>query len=598
MSRSKPRPRVGSFAGLTAGLVLLIAAACAAPARASIAADSLTALKGTEPSDSFTFIVWGDNRCRAGALGSPAFSRIISEANALAPAFTIGVGDLIPGADDEDPKWTREQWADFAAAVKRFHAPCFPLPGNHDLDGATSNAMYEEVAGPRRYAFDFGASRFIILDSQDALDASSEQFRWLGERLAAQPRARNVFLFLHAPLFFADSWEPVHVLLRRFPVRAVFAGHEHLYCYEQRDGIQYVVTGGAGAPLRDPPEKGGFHHYLIANVRDDDLSLAVVKDGAILPAQCVLHRDFTMIDKTLAAIEAPQVEAPAGECAVVTAAATVRNPGDRAWDGVARWQTSGGWLIEPEVVRFSLAPGEEASLPFTVHPPGPLSARYPLPELGLEYAVEKSRSLAFAKPLRLRNLLRCARAHGSAAAPAPVSITPPIFFRPMPDDLSASVQLGWEAQALRVLIRVTDDIARNVHSGEELWDGDSVELFFDMRDDGNARGHEGDDYEFCAGRGAKGVEVWRYPAADESSAGPSRGSKCEIPATASGRVYDIAIPWAELAPFKAKAGAAFGFSMVVNDDDGLKAGGLTWVELTPGAGSGRKPFPHDRVVLE
>jgi len=54
----------------------------------------------------------------------------------------------------------------------------------------------------------------------------------------------------------------------------------------------------------------------------------------------------------------------------------------------------------------------------------------------------------------------------------------------------------------------------------------------------------------------------------------------------------------ELAPFEPRAGAAFGLSVVVNDDDGLEAGGPTWVELTPGAGSGRTPFPLDRVVLE
>ena len=44
------------------------------------------------------------------------------------------------------------------------------------------------------------------------------------------------------------SWERVHRLLSRYPVRAVIAGHFH---YSQRDalldGIQYLVVGATGS---------------------------------------------------------------------------------------------------------------------------------------------------------------------------------------------------------------------------------------------------------------------------------------------------------------------------------------------------------------
>ncbi|UCH33367.1 MAG: metallophosphoesterase [Armatimonadota bacterium] len=583
--------------GAAAALAALLIAIIAGVGRASVAELSLAGLDRQTASDSFTFIVWGDNRCRAGALNSPTFARIIRDSNLLAPAFTVGVGDLISNAEETDLEWTREQWADFIAAVGRFDMPCMPVIGNHDLDGPQTSGMYEELVGPRRYSFDFAGCRFIVLDSEQEGGFGAEQFQWLSDRLAQGERPRHVFLFMHAPMFRAEAaWEPIHLLLRRFPVRAVFAGHEHIYCYDERDGIRYVITGGAGAPLRDPPERGGFYHYVIANVRGDEISLAVVREGAMLPPECVLRGEFDLTNEMLAAIAAPEIDAPVGECAVVAGEAELRNPGDEVWDGVARWRASGGWLIEPEQVGFSLAPGENARIAFTVHVPGPLPARYPLPELTVDYATDAGRTLSFAKPVRLRSLLSCPRADGFDGVKTPVPVTPPDFFRPVPDDLSASVQLRWDAQALHVLVAVVDDIRRHEHYGDDLWEGDSIQVFFDMAADGNARDRQADDHEFCAGRGARGAEVWRY-------AGPGAGAAaenvtCEISEDATGRTYALVIPWAELKPFEPKPGATFGFSLVVNDDDGFDAGGLMWLELTPRAGSGRTPFPLDAVILE
>jgi len=179
----------------------------------------------------------------------------------------------------------------------------------------------------------------------------------------------------------------------------------------------------------------------------------------------------------------------------------------------------------------------------------------------------------------------------------PVSITPPDFVRLDPQDLSASVGLRWDAQALHVAIDVNDDIARHRNSGQDLWEGDSVELFFDMADNGNDKGHQTDDHDICAARGAKGVEVWRYAGPPGHAEGAARKVQCRIEEKAGRRTYSLAIPWTELKPFKPRPGATFGFSMVVNDDDGLDHGGLTWIELTPGAGTGRTPFALDRVVL-
>jgi len=52
-------------------------------------------------------------------------------------------------------------------------------------------------------------------------------------------------------------------------------GHEHLYHHSRRDGIDYFITGGGGAPLYAKPEAGGFYHYLLVTVKDGTYNVAV-----------------------------------------------------------------------------------------------------------------------------------------------------------------------------------------------------------------------------------------------------------------------------------------------------------------------------------
>jgi hypothetical protein len=41
----------------------------------------------------------------------------------------------------------------------------------------------------------------------------------------------------------------------------------------------------------DYPEAGSFHHYLLATVRDNDFTNAIVKEGGVLPPSIVSPED-------------------------------------------------------------------------------------------------------------------------------------------------------------------------------------------------------------------------------------------------------------------------------------------------------------------
>jgi hypothetical protein len=110
----------------------------------------------------------------------------------------------------------------------------------------------------------------------------------------------HILIFMHHPvkaLKCKDSLaqESVQALEKLFQnysnVSYVISGHEHLYYNPQskdKHGLDqppnrtdpaqppyYLVTGGAGAPLREPPN--GFYNYLVFNFDGANISAKMIK---------------------------------------------------------------------------------------------------------------------------------------------------------------------------------------------------------------------------------------------------------------------------------------------------------------------------------
>jgi hypothetical protein len=75
--------------------------------------------------------------------------------------------------------------------------------------------------------------------------------------------------------------EELIALFRKYPVRAVFCGHQHLFSHETHEGIDFFIAGGAGAPLYASPDRGGFSHYLVLRLTGNDLRWDVVEPGRL-----------------------------------------------------------------------------------------------------------------------------------------------------------------------------------------------------------------------------------------------------------------------------------------------------------------------------
>jgi 3',5'-cyclic AMP phosphodiesterase CpdA len=301
----------------------------------------------------FTFVVYGDTRS---VLDN--HRRVVARIRAEVPDFLLGTGDLV----DEGGK--ENQWQQFFEIERELlRDNClYPAVGNHDRQGRgrtadswrTYFAVPENSPDPERYyAFTYGNSRVLVLDSNMHSFALTDQTAWLERQLQAarqDQKIRHIFVVMHHPPFsislhgghrdLRERWTPLY---EKYGVDAVFSGHDHVYSRAENGGIRYFVSGGGGAPLypRSPRASSidkkstkffeRVNHYLRIHVYGDLVEVTAIR------------ADGTQIETTSwgtppdpeapAAADAPQgaavaeaIRAPAPAIPTTAGAATVDRP--------------------------------------------------------------------------------------------------------------------------------------------------------------------------------------------------------------------------------------------------------------------------------
>jgi predicted phosphodiesterase len=207
----------------------------------------------------FSFIVVGDSR---GSLEQ--HRRVVQRMSQEVPDFVLGTGDMVDEGFRQD-QW--QQFFDIEASLLRDNV-YFPALGNHDRQGRgrTADTYRSFFSVPengndteRYYAFTYGSSRFLVLDSNAYSFAMTDQTSWLERELIGARQdltIRHIFVVMHHPPYsislhggavdLRDRWGP---LFERYGVSAVFAGHDHVYSRAEANAIHYFITGGGGAPL-------------------------------------------------------------------------------------------------------------------------------------------------------------------------------------------------------------------------------------------------------------------------------------------------------------------------------------------------------------
>ena len=326
----------------------------------------------------FHFVVLGDTRPHGGAqvITQPEeFKENIRAINLIMPDFVIDVGDLIFGYT-EDEELINKEWDEFDRTVAKFKMPFHMVIGNHDVWNKKSEDIYRKRYKNLYYSFDHKGSHFIILDSEQ-YDPSAmnyikgEQLKWLKMDLEANKDADHIFVFLHKPLWrYSDdetNWNTeIHPLLARYKVRAVFAGHWHLYEKSfTRDGIEYFITGGGGAEIGEPRLTGGFYHFMLVSVQGDKVEYAVIEPGGVKDRN-IVTQEFRENVRAIAKRATPIIDIRPCEKIREEVAYSLINPFSQPVEVEVRTDASlaGSWQINPTQCRYFIPADDSVKVTF------------------------------------------------------------------------------------------------------------------------------------------------------------------------------------------------------------------------------------------
>ena len=188
------------------------------------------------------------------------------------PMFTIHTGDFVSSGGSQS------QWNAYFKTMEPLLAvsPMMGAIGNHenkaqiyfDQFAFPSHSPKGSAPGEAYYSFDYGNMHFIAVSTEHSPKKGDHQYNWLRNDLIAaakKPHLRWVVAFGHRPPYSSGSHGSYTAaqtawghLFESFGVDISFWGHDHTYERTKplfqgqvvpSDGVIYVVTGGAGAPL-------------------------------------------------------------------------------------------------------------------------------------------------------------------------------------------------------------------------------------------------------------------------------------------------------------------------------------------------------------
>ncbi|MBU1218643.1 metallophosphoesterase family protein [Myxococcota bacterium] len=284
----------------------------------SFSSEVKTAITGDDP---FTFLVFGDNRN-----GYKVHQTIVNMMALEKASFYINTGDLV------EDGLVRKNWMRYLRIenILMRKMPLYPTVGNHENCFGMGEKMWQKYFalpknGPlseKTYWFDWGNSRFIFLDTNQSF-MGSRQFQWFSDILKEtelKKEIRHIFVLLHHSPYTSGPHGPntdlidsgAVSLMKKFGVSMTFAAHDHIYERGKADGLNYIVTGGGGAPIYFVKTKMKYsliaepvNHYIRVMVNKNTIEYRVMRmDGTLLDfyvSKRIDHSERKPVQKTVKA---------------------------------------------------------------------------------------------------------------------------------------------------------------------------------------------------------------------------------------------------------------------------------------------------------
>ena len=241
-----------------------------------------------EENESIKFIAYGDTR---GVWDNWRNTAIVAQAIEKEQAyFALHTGDFVKNG------LINSQWVDFFS-ISNFTHNCtiYPVLGNHEYYGDSYFQYFTIPGNGYWYSFDNGPIHFIGLDSNKKNLYNPYQIFWLFKDLMSNDKPYIIVFFHHPPYSSGNHgstnlirllWVPLFLI---FNVDIIFNGHDHDYERGKVNDVNFIVTGGGGAPLYNV--EGNWwtiysektHHYCLITANQSQLSFQAIKpDGSII----------------------------------------------------------------------------------------------------------------------------------------------------------------------------------------------------------------------------------------------------------------------------------------------------------------------------
>ena len=197
------------------------------------------------------------------------YERLIEQLNDFDPDFVIHGGDIVCGGQSFD--MSAEEYVEALNTAhilgQSLNAPCYYIPGNHDLDPETgSKVSYLErfgINGRGSTSFVKENIRFILLDAQEVPEdltygyVSTNQLAWIEREMKkARDYGEDILFFSHQLPFpsvefqgigsrIANSAEILEIVAPfEKQILAFFCGHQHLNRVFREQGLLCIITSG------------------------------------------------------------------------------------------------------------------------------------------------------------------------------------------------------------------------------------------------------------------------------------------------------------------------------------------------------------------
>lgn len=161
------------------------------------------------------------------------------------------------------------------------------------------------------------------------------------------------------------------------------------------------------------------------------------------------------------------------------------------------------------------------------------------------------------------------------------------------EDLSARAAAAWDKENLYLAFEVTDNNHVQDKDDSTIWAGDSVQFAIACSPDSSI------GTEICAALTEDGAKAYMYSSETGMTLTSEQYKNCKAAISRQGSktVYEISLPWSDLAPDTQliKKYGVVRLSLLINDDDG--SGRRGWMEYGSGIGTTKTAALYKRAVL-